>query len=190
MPRPRDAGAHDTGSAPHAGDAAPPLQDAATLDAAGTTSDSGRDAGGTCPLEVTTLWPGYEEGAIAYATRVPLSALCADGCPDSLADIADDLLCHDAEDAGVDAPDADVGCDFDGWIRRDGCGSVQFDTVPCRWPRHYTFDAVSGELIGAARFDDVTTEVPGTTCQDAGYVAGTLKASCAGEVVQHCDRKR
>lgn len=181
----------DGGHARDAGDAAPE-RDASgrELDAAMDApvgGDAAADSGSfACRSEEFPLWS--PEG-VHTATRVPLDLYCEHAyCPRTLAEYLENYTCKEVDEAGVDDPAAEDGGLIyrSTMLRSDGCGSVQFTTLGYAWPREFNFDSASGELIGAARMDDVGTELPGTPCLDAAYVAGTFRASCPSELLMVC----
>jgi hypothetical protein len=197
----RDASPHASIDASAVRDASADDKDASTVrdagadgnDAsadAGLATDAAADSGSfECKSEHFPLW-GMDSESVTSATRVPLDLYCQGiQCPQNLNDFLKIFTCAELDDAGIASldPRNDGGVELtDAWLRSDGCGSVQFSTLPFSWPRHFNFDAQSGVLIGAARLDDIGTSVPGTPCNAAGYVAGTFRASCASEVLMVC----
>lgn len=118
------------------------------------------------------------------ATRIPLDVFVQNGFAATIESTSNALVCGTEPVAGVASCDqvADVA-------RIEGCGRIAFVTAAPGWPRDRVFDATSGALIGAGRLDDVGTELEGTSCVDAAYVAGEYPLhECADAVVRCCDR--
>lgn len=175
----------DAGRTTRPADAA--VADAGPRDAGADAPDAGGSAHETCTTEPMPRWPGFDPGTVMSATRIPLAVLCPAGaCPATLQAFASSLRCSAPASVAGDAEDAGWSCPLNDWLRREGCGQVQFDTIPCRWPRHFNFDASTGALVGAARLDDIGEPLAGTRCLDAGYVAGRLLRDCASVTVSEC----
>lgn len=129
-------------------------------------------------VELQTPPSGFPDGF--SATRLPLAVLCVRACP-TLASFDARYQCEPI------TADADAGSAAEyNMVRTEGCGTVAYDSPPDSWPRHYHFDAQTGALIGLAQLDDIGQTLPGSTCDDAAFVAGTIKPSCTNVTVQHC----
>jgi hypothetical protein len=188
---PRDAAARDGGDGSTLPDGSTPRDAAVSGKDAELEASTEPDAALLCKSELFPLWSAEIEGVMT-ATRVPLDALCRNNCPRSLQEYLQLLACEELDDAGIheieqghDPTDGGAELGFV-LLRSDGCGSVQFSTLAPSWPRYFNFDASSGELIGAARLDDIFTTVAGTPCMDAAFVAGEIRSSCAGETLMIC----
>jgi len=120
------------------------------------------------------------------AARVPLEELCSNStCPASLELLELDLDCEELNAASLD-DDAGVENVDEGWVRSEGCNSVQLSFSGHGGPRIYNFDRESGDLIGAARRYDESHLVAGTDCNETAYVAGNVREACASESLAIC----
>lgn len=160
----------------------------APLDAGGDASvDPNPDAALRCTDDVFPTWLGGGWSGVP-ATRIAFSPLCRNsGCVD-LASFEADLTCTESEDGGIVylLGDLDAGLGFPSfgtYVRIAGCGYVQFGNLRPNWPRYYNFEADSGELVGRAQADDVTSP----PCDDAAYVSGVVEPECTDVTISLCE---
>jgi len=152
----------------------------------GDAGDGGTDA--SCPVEATPMWE-HDPGMPYDAVRVRLDELCGRYCREQAATLlAQPCEAADRDDAGVD--DEDAGSEspwFGSWTRTEGCGRIIVEKTFAGggWPRYYTFDSETDELIGYAQLDDVGPMVAG--CNHYAYVAGELGLDCDDAVTITCE---